>query len=318
MKILHVSNWCSGVTARNVNALKQWSTHQHELVARTTHPYDLNYEMPTYTEASTTKEIVLGMAEEADALHFDAVGYDGTPELRETIHGIDWSQFLGKKRFVLTGHCSMLTPDGSAWIKPCGRKFDIDHLDKYDLLMGPALSCRHTYAARLEYAPDMIPIFDWLYTPLLGEKPQRACSFKCGERVYELRGRGIDFVQIPCPTKMPIQMDWRRREVRASADNYTDGHWGLFGLESLSQGTPCATYTHPMNRECWDILGVPPPPFIELAFGGANLAETMALILYAPESAWRVMSAEARSWMEKHYDPEILVRRWDDLYNKIA
>jgi len=274
--------------------------------------------MPTYTEASTTREIVLAMAEEADALHFDAVGYDGTTELRETIHGIDWSQFLGKKRFVLTGHCSMLAPDGLSWMKPCGRKFDVDNIDKYDLLMGPALSCRKTYSWRLEYAPDIVPIFDWLYTPFAGEKPRRACSFKCGERVYELRQRGIDFVQIPCPTKMPIQMAWRRKEVRASADNYTDGHWGLFGIESLSQGIPCAAYTHPMNRECWSLIDAPPPPFIPLEFGGADLAEKMEALLVMPEAEWSAISGASRAWVERFYDPERLVWRWDRLYDKIA
>lgn len=318
MNILHVGNWCSGVHARNVRSLKQWSKHQHEFVARCQHPYDLGYEAADYTRSNTTRELVLRLAEEADALEFHAVGYDGTAELPETIHGIDWARFRGKKRLILHGTCSMLAPDGS-WFKPCGRKFDVRNLDHYDLLLGPALSCKFTYDQRLEYVPDIIPINDWLYTPQRGEKPERACSFKGWERAEELQFAGIDFELLKTPTKMPIQLDYRRRNFKATLDNFTDGHWGLFGLESLSQGIPCCVYTHPMNRECWDLIKAKePPPFVEIEYGGKDLAAKLRWLLAMRHDEWEGWSQMCRRWIERFYDPEILVWRWDSVYDSIA
>ncbi len=318
MRILHVTNWCSGIAERNVRALKQWSAHQHELVTRIAHPYGdrIAYEAPTYTEATTTRETVLGMAEEADALHFHCVGYDGTAELPETIHGIDWGAFRGKKRFVLTGHCSMLSPERQ-WILPCGERFRVRNLHHYDAIFGPHLSCRRTYDRRLEYAPDIIPIHDWLYRPSGDFPPAAACSFKGGERADDCWRAGIRFDVFPTPTPMPQQLARRRREFRVTLDNFTDGHWGLFGMESLSQGIPCATYIHPMNLECFDILKAPLPPFLRLKFGGEDLPERFKEVLAMPEADWRALSAQCREWIEQHYDPERLVWRWDALYDAL-
>lgn len=320
MKILHVANWCAGITTRNVNALKQWSKHQHELVARIAHPYGerIAYEAPTYTEATTSRETVLAMAHEADALHFHAVGYDGTAELPETIHGINWKEFRGKKRFILTGHCSMLAADGRAWTLPCGGKFRVKNLHHYDALFGPHLSCRETYEARLEYAPDIIPIYDWLYRPLEKFPAPRACSFKGGDKQTECLQAGIDFDVFPTPTPMPDQLARRRKNYRVTLDNFTDGHWGLFGMESLAQGVPSATFIHSLNEECFALIKATPPPFVRCAFGGADLAEKFLQILAMPESEWRELSILCRWWMERYYDPERLVWRWDELYDRLA
>ena len=318
MKVLHLANWVSGVTSRNVNALKQYSRHSHEFIARIEHVYNIGYEPPCYTEATTTREVVLALAEEADVLHFAAVGFDGTPELPETIHGIDWSEFLGRKRFVLSGMCSMLAPDGKTWFKPCGDKFTVRNLNKYDLLVGPHLSCKKTYAERLEYVPDIIPIDDWLYTPAPGPKPPVVCSFKGWESAEELKQAGIDFRILPTPTKMAEQLDLRRNRVKATLDNFNDGHWGLFGMESLSQGIPSATYIHPMNRECFEILGIPQPPFLEVGHGGTGLVETLRRVLEMPEDVYAPLRRECRDWIERYYNPKALVRRWDSVYETIA
>ncbi len=317
MKILHICNWAAGITTRNVNALKQWSRYRHELVARIAHPYPIHYEAPTYTEATTTRETVLGMIEEADALHFHAVGYDGTAELPETVHGINFAQWLGKKRFIFTGMCSMLAPDGETWTIPCGEKFRVRNLDRYDLIMGPHLSCKHTYAERLEYAPDIIPIHDWLYTPSGVFPPARVCSFKGGEVKGALWQAGIEFYQYPTPTAMSLHLAQRRKLYRATLDNFTDGHWGLFGMESLAQGIPSLAYIHPVNMECFDILKAPIAPFLSVHFGGRKLAATLSGVLNWPEEAWREFSVHCREWMEAHYDPERLVWRWDDLYGRL-
>lgn len=316
-KILHVCNWASGITTRNVTGLKQWSQHSHELVARMQHPYDMGYETATYTEASTPKEAVLMMAEEADILHFHAVGYDGTPGYPGTIHDIDWSQFRGKKLFIMHAMCSYVTPDEKTFERGNGDLFLIKNLNHYDALMGPHLSCKVSYEDRLKYVPDMIPINDWLYTPMSGMKQRIASTFKDGDVVAQCTAAGVPFRLFHTPTKMPQQLAWRRENCRVTMDNCRDGHWGLFGMESLSQGIPCATYIHPMNRECFDILGVPQPPFLPLEFAGKNAPETLRRIMDMPEQDWQVMSDSCRQWIESFYNERLLTRHWDRAYNEV-
>lgn len=314
MRILHVCNWCSGITARNVAALKQHSQHQHELVTRLIHPYDMATEPVHLTEQDTTREMVLQLADEADALHFHAVGYDGSAGLPETIHGIDWSMFLGKKKFFFHGMVSDLLPDGR-WEKRHGERFEVKHLGHYDALFGPHLSCKHTYEGRLYYVPDIIPIHDWLYTPAQIRPRQRvAVTFKDREIAWRCQREGLELLLLPTPTKLTHQLDYRRRVCRATFDNSTDGHWGLFGIESLAQGIPSIAYTAPENYGCWTTLTVPKPPFIECAYGGADVPELLRTIFDMPPLEWEALSEKCRRWVELYYSPRNLVRRWDAIY----
>lgn len=322
MKILHVANWVGGITHNNVVALKQHSRHSHELVARIDHCYDLATEPTHLTEKNTTKELVLGLAEEADVLHFHAVGYDGSEELREKIHGIDWSQFLGKKLFVLHAMCSYLHDDGETYTFHHQRavgptRFHIENLNKYDALLGPHLSCKRSYEERLEYVPDIVPIYDWLYTPHCGTKQPVAATFKEAVMVYACRDIGINLVLMSTPTKLTEQLAWRRRNCRATVDNTTDGHWGLFGIESLAHGIPCVAYTHPVNMKCWDVLGVHEPPFSPCRYGGIDAPEILKKIFNLPVCDWLELSKLCRQWVEQCYTPKLLVKRWDEVYDSI-
>lgn len=314
MRILHVCNWVGGITTRNVAALKQFSVHSHELVTRLDHCYDMATEPAHLTEKNTTREMVEGLAEEADVLHFHAAGYDGTVGLPETIHGIDWSKFKGKKLFVLHGMVSDLQPDGS-WIKRHADRFEVRNLGHYDALMGPHLSCKKSYEQRLLYVPDMIPVNDWLYTPVRERSRLRmAATFKDPAVAFNCQHRGLDVRLLPTPSKLTEQLAWRRRNCRATFDNSTDGHWGLFGIESLSQGVPSVAFTHPLNLECWSVLGVPPPPFFDCKYGGDDVPSILEKILNQTDAWWNVVSERARSWVETYYAPFSLVHRWDAAY----
>lgn len=317
MKILHVCNWVGGITTRNVAELKKHSRHSHELVVRIDHCYDMATEPAHLSERNTTKDMVVGLAEEADALHFHAVGYDGTPELPETIHGIDWSAFRGKKPFILHGMCSDLQPDGETFTLRHGARFAVRNLDHYDALMGPHLSCKRSYQDRLEYVPDMVPIHDWLYTPASGYKLNLAATFKEPNVASACLRENLNLNFFRTPTRLTDQLDWRRRFCRAAFDNSTDGHWGLFGVESLSQGVPCVAYTHPINLECWLVLGVPSPPFVVCRYGGADVPKLLRWIFDLPEEDWKCFSAACRKWVETCYDSKLLVRRWDATYDEL-
>lgn len=318
MKILHVCNWCSGITTNNVDALKAHSKHSHELVTRITHPYDMALDPAWLTEANTDKDQVLALAEEADVLHFHVTGYKGTKGLPQTIHGIDWSVFLGKKPFIAHGMCSYLVNGNFALVPGTEDMFSIPDMDQYTALMGPHLSCKKSYEERLHYVPDILPINDWLYTPLRTAPKKLACTFKEPQLVAHLEGiHSITVRMLRTPTKLPEQLAWRRQNCRVTFDNSRDGHWGLFGIESLSQGIPCAVYTHPMNRECWRVLGVPDPPFEEIKYGGSDLAPALSRILGMSEDHWGSTSRECRKWVEDYYNPKRLVWRWDEVYGEI-
>lgn len=316
MKILHICNWVGGITTRNVAALKQYSRHAHELVVRMDHCYDMATEPAHLTEKNTTREMVLRLADEADALHFHAVGYDGTEALPETLHGIDWSALRGKKPFFLHGMVSDLLSDGT-WTKRHGARFEVRHLDHYAALFGPHLSCKKTYQSRLEYVPDMIPIREWLYTPCAVAKHNVAATFKNPEVVAECERQNLALRFLPTPTKLTDQLDWRRRACKATFDNATDGHWGLFGIESLAQGVPCIAHTDKTNRECWTLVGAPEPPFFSCEYGGADVPHLLREIFAADESLWKNWSVIARHWIDRFYNPRLLVRRWDAVYDLI-
>ncbi len=208
MKILHVCNWASGITTRNVTGLKAHSINSHELVTRIIHPYDMALEPTWLTEANTTKEIVLQLAEEADVLHFHATGYSGTSRMPETIHGINWGDFHGKKPFIASGMCSCLEDGHFILGQGMQELFGLPQMDKYTGLVGPHLSCKISYQDRLLYAPDIVPIYDWLYTPLSGVKQKIACTFKEPHLVKECAGRETVILRVlPTPTKLTTQLD---------------------------------------------------------------------------------------------------------------
>lgn len=318
MKILHVANWCSGITTRNVNALKAYSRHSHEFVARIIHPYDMACEPTHLTERDTTKEMVLQLAEEADALHFHAVGYAGSVGMPETIHGIDWSQFLGKKKFIFHGMCADLAGHNAAFTPTAGSRFLVPNLEKYDALMGPHWSCKSSYQERLHVVPDIVPIHDWLYTPQPGIKKRIACSFKDPWVAVDCANKGIPFRQFPCPTKLTEQLAWRRANCKVTFNGSINGAWGLFALESLSQGIPSVCYIHDEMRRVWtETLRVPPPPFIECGYGGEDAPELLRKVMDMPEDEWQELSFDCRAWMESFYGPEFLVFYWDQVYREI-
>lgn len=315
-KILHVCNWASGITTRNITALKQYSTHNHELVTRVVHPYDMACEPVHLTERDTTKEMVLELAEEAEVLHFHAVGYAGSLGLPETIHGIDWSQFRGKKTFIFHGMVADLQVDGT-FILRHGDRFEVPNLDHYDVLMGPHLSCQHTYGMRLNYVPDIIPIYDWLYMPLPGPKQRIAYSFKDAWVADACQKAGVNLRILHTPTKLTLQLALRRRTARVTFNGSVDGAWGLFALESMSQGIPSAAYSCDINRKCWDVLQVPAPPLLDVEYGGANAPKVLSRVMNMEENEWQVLSKECRSWIENFYNPRLLVKRWDSVYDKV-
>ncbi len=72
-----------------------------------------------------------------------------------------------------------------------------------------------------------------------------------------------------------------------------------------------------MNRECWAILGVPEPPFIEISFGGTDLPAMLNWVMNLPEVEWQTYSEKCRSWVVNFYDPKRLVKRWDEVYEEI-
>jgi hypothetical protein len=320
VKILHVCNWCSGITTRNVAALKQWSHHKHELLTRIIHPYDMACEPTHLTERDTTREMVLQLAQEADALHFHAVGYAGSVGLPETIHGIDWSQFLGNKKFIFHGMCADLAGHNGKFIPTAGNRFLVPDLERYDALMGPHFSCKSSYEERLHVVPDIIPINDWLYTPQPEPKKKKkiTCSFKDPWVAVACVKEGISFRLFPCPTKMTEQLAWRRANCRVTFNGSINGAWGLFALESLSQGIPSVCYIHDEMRKIWDILHVPPPPFIECEYGGGNAPELLRAVMDMPEDEWQALSRKCRTWMEVYYNPGRLVDRWDAVYDTIS
>lgn len=298
-------------------ALKQHSQHSHELVTRIIHPYDMACEPTHLTERDTTKEMVLQLAEEADVLHFHAVGSTGSVGHPETIHGIDWEPILSRKISIFHGMIADLQSDMKTFILRHGSLFDVPNREKYTALMGPHFSCKKTYGEHLKVVPDIVPIYDWLYTPQPGSKQPIAATFKDLHVVEACQKAGVDLRYLVTPTKLTEQLAWRRATCRVTFNGSVDGAWGLFALESMAQGIPTVAYTNPLNEQIWKEIDVPPPPIIACEYGGADVPETLRRVMNMPEDEWQHMAGASRWWMETYYRPRQIVGRWDDMYNQI-
>lgn len=318
MRILHIANGDVGPAAASVAALKQWSQHSHELVAK----WATGYTQPQLLEANTTPETVLELANQADVLHFHGIGSRGTLGNPCTIHDIDWQEYRASKRFVFHGNVSMLAPDGS-YIMPGGDRFRVSGLDEYDLLLGSYPSCAQAYDAPLmEYVPDILPVNDWLLAPLpgwtIGKKDNAVCTARIRKRCKELQAAGLPISYLD-PTMLPSEiLRARRNEYAAALDNYSDGHWTPFGLESLAQGVPCAVHVSETDAAAFKILGATPAPFIQLEYGGADLQQKMMSFLTEGEGEQERLAELGRSWIAKFYDPEKLSWLWDTAYTKLG
>lgn len=315
LNVLHIANLTAGPAAMSVSALKQWSKHRHELVARTAN--GLEYSTPSITEYTATPDFVRSMVEQADVLHFHGVGFNGSLGDRQTIHGIDFAEYRGAKKFIFHGYLSMLRPDGS-WALPGGDRYAVSDLPEYDMLAGSHPSCEQAYAMpQMRTLPDILPIFDWLLSPVKHGKPRRACSYYGRKHQRALTATGVDLEVLQFGSVAPILLDYVRHAFSAALDNYSDGHWSTFGIVALALGLPCLAFVHPVNWSFFDTIKADRAPFVETEYGGATVADSLKRILSLPDEELQAIAGYGRAWIERFYDPERLTWVWDDAYDSL-
>jgi hypothetical protein len=285
MNILHFGS--SGVTAARF--LKQWSSHRHELVSVSGE--GLN-------EATVSENFVASLVDEADVLHFH--------EPLEYPHNIDWITYAAGKRKIFHSYRSLLTPEGKWRVPDDSRK-----AEGFDAYWGTHLGMDDVYPG-LKFAPEFVPVNDWLLQPGPEERP--AVFFSCGgiRRQRELRKQGIS---MDVGYKTPESTLALRFHYLGVLDNYWTGCWGRFGIEAMAQGLPVVVHVADRNRECLRVLKAKDdPPFVECGYKGDNLADAFRKILNMPQEERLGISRFGRWWAREWYDPERITWLWDGLY----
>lgn len=286
MKILHFGS--SGAAA--VRFLKQWSTHRHELVSTSGEGFN---------ESSVRDLFIAALVDEADALHFHAP--------LDLPCNVDWLTYAKGKLKIFHCYRSLLMPDGK-WRIPD----DDSRADGFDVYFGSHLGMRDVYPG-LHYAPEFVPVNDWLLQPGSEERPP--VFFSCGgmRRQGELRKNGIEF---HVDYQTPETMLALRTQYFGILDNYWTGCWSGFGLAAMAQGLPVVTHIAERNRECLELLKAKDaPPFVECEYAGKNLVEAFQMLLAMPKDELLGISRFGRWWTREFYDPERIAWRWDELYD---
>jgi len=104
-------------------------------------------------------------------------------------------------------------------------------------------------------------------------------------------------------------MSERRKWATVSIDNVSEGHYGLAGTESLSQGIPAIVWNHPTTIEQLSMIGGK-NPFIQ----ATSFTEAAAhAITWAKEKNMaEEYGMECRAWVEQYYHSKKLIEKfWD-------
>ncbi len=100
-------------------------------------------------------------------------------------------------------------------------------------------------------------------------------------------------------------------------DNMYQGHHGMAGLEAISLGIPTLAYLRPEMVEAYKKLGNGEEvPFINVR-NKDEIVSVLAKFL-GDRKAWQEWSHYCRSWIEKYYNEERLVKMYAALYEDLA
>ncbi len=115
--------------------------------------------------------------------------------------------------------------------------------------------------------------------------------------------RRLSLINMP----WPIVMSERRKWATITIDNVREGHYGLAGTESLSQGIPSIAWNHPTTIEQLAMIGGN-NPFIE----ASSIKEaTLHAITWAKDTQMATdYGLQCRAWIEEYYHSKKLIEKF--------
>ena len=236
-KILHVVNSFdpAGSVVRDVEQLKKYSRHEHELYVRDVHPAQSVYQYPL-AEDIGDEERQVSLLEWCDAIVYHFKGWRGT-NLNGPFVGLDRPNKPAAFRSLNIYYDASI---GKSWTHPIYDGRD-SGFERYSLFAGAHVGARDFLPSDRPFfwAQCMTPV-DGLYSPDWADRIPCVSFIKhayyftsadFGAMKQDLHNAALQDV-----------LSWRRSNATVVIDNISDGHYGLAGSEALLMGLPVVTF----------------------------------------------------------------------------
>lgn len=178
--------------------------------------------------------------------------------------------------------------------------------------------------------PNVVDIYDETYTPLQkGLRNLPVVSYapsNCNARGWDDKGYGIvvphlkrlymaNRIVFQKITEQPHHITMRlKRSADIGIDEIATGSYHLSSLEYMAMGVPCFARLDGLTQKyVKEVTGADTLPWIQ-ADRDSFLTR---LLLIVEGKNWKEKGAETRAWMEKYWNPDVLVGRYEDMYNDL-
>lgn len=312
-RILHVAGWFdpSGDVTRSVAELNRYSAYEHTALVKWHHPEAKVMQFPEPEHQSPIPGTVSMLFESADAIIYHLVGWNCPA-------GYNYRSL--KPTAFRNANVLFDRSRVDSCMKPfyCMQEFFANPMDPvYDMMGSCHMAARDFMGEQTAFLPALMPIYDKLYTPDWSDRDEPRNTgvmyIKHADQLQErFTAEGTPSFRMDGMAHAEV-MELRRSVATITIDNVTEGHYGLAGTESLSQGIPAIAFNHRRTLEqLEDIAPGVGSPFIE-ADSVRNAVK--AAHTYTP---LMVRRHGARNWIETYYNSQRLTERyWDPFVEKL-
>lgn len=308
--ILHVCGWFdpSGDITRSVSELNLYSKHRHDVIVRWFHPERDKFKFPEPEHQSPLLTKVKERMDWTDAVVYHLVGKGC-----EAGYKVEANKPTGfRNANVVWDSCTRkFTFNGPHF-------FSNPHL--YKAVGSCHMGAKDFMGEDCAFLPALMPIFDTPYMPNWDDRPPCVAYTKCTKeldaelskecpRIKRLNLAGNSWRSV---------MHMRSLEATVCIDAIlNEGHYGLFGTESLAQGIPCVANLQ--SRTMDQILSLTYGN-VDIPFRNAdNIRDAVAIAESMSYGSTRNTHGEyCRLWMEQYYYSKKLVSQyWDPWLDKL-
>jgi hypothetical protein len=224
-----------------------------------------------------------------------------------------------QKKSVIQVHSPKLSEDFSQEIES---KIPIAVIAQYHTRQWPTA----TYLV-----PNVVDIMDPVYMPMEGkpDRPLPVVSYapsNTNMTGWNDKGYGIimpHLKRMKFDNKIILQLIIEKphdvamklkRGADISIDEIATGSYHLSSLEYLSMGVPCfCLIDHLTARAVRDVTGCEELPWI--IANKDSFLPTLQGIMH--ERSWAELGKQARAWMEKYWNPQFLLKSYEDMYDDL-
>lgn len=299
-KILHICNSLdpAGDVVRSVAELKRHSRHQHEVAVHDRHQFQASY---GFQEAelmawNTTPEVIRNLFDWADAILFHFVGTEA-----------GWGDMGTAKPCGFRNSNAYYNKETGKHY--CAEEYSAKSVERFRLLASSHIGARD-FLPGCRWLPALLDIDAPLLMPDWSPRPH-CVSFSKHQSVFT--GLGFRAQKLSC-WLMPRARVLFERKTRATIviDNFSDGHYGLSGLESLAQGIPVVVFNAEAAQEECRLLSDMPAPWIEAKPNPQAMRIAARNIVRMNTEEYAKLRRATRAWMERCYRSKDLIARFYD------